>query len=276
MPEGVATYPRWYGTLSGPPAWAVIAGQEIRKTWLGFWGRVVILLALGWSLVQVANLYTLTQGRSPSTIHTVDNFLSFLHLISWASLGVAAVMSGPALLEDARRGALELYLARSITTREYLAGKVVAVFGLSAAVFIACAAIYWLGAMMVVGTQPANWSTIILPAAAYGLVWALVVSGVGLGVSSVARSSVAAALLLFGGFAIGDLLVSDLFASVTNSDAAKLLSPFAAMEQQRTWLFSAKAPFNFPDWWGAVELLVLIGVGWALVAWKHPRIKGEE
>jgi ABC-type transport system involved in multi-copper enzyme maturation permease subunit len=275
VPEGVTGYPRWQGPLSQGPAFPVIVKEEVRKAVRNMWGQLAVGLAFAYAVIYLGSLNTLGQARGESAAHTMDNFLFFLNNLRWASLGIAAIMAGPALLEDHRRGALELYLSRGITRRDYLTGKVVAVFGMSALVMVGPALLYVLGSFLLFKAAPAQFGTAPLGAIVQGLLWAAMVSGLGLGLSGVAKTSRGATLILFGGFAVADVFVSKLLESITRNGVMQILSPFSALAQQNTWLFGTAAPFGFPEWWGLVEWALLTLVGWGLVAWKYPRLAGE-
>ena len=121
MPEGVRSYPRFDGALRARPAFGVIAMQEARRARLNLWSQYAFILIVAYTVVYLGTLYQASQ-RSGDLVHTMDNFLGFVNLLPWGALAVASVMTGPALLEDARHGALELYLSRAVTRADYLAG----------------------------------------------------------------------------------------------------------------------------------------------------------
>jgi hypothetical protein len=239
------------------------------------WVQVALILVLAYAVIYLGSLRSLASARSVASAHTWDNFLGFLNIVRWGAVMVAAVMAGPALLEDKRRGALELYLARAIRARDYMAGKVLAIFSLSALAVIGPGLIYWVGAFFLFDKQPTGWEYVPLGVVGYGLMWAMLVTGLGLGLSSVARSSRAATIALAGAFVVADVVVSNLLAGVTRDENWRVLSPLAALGQQVEWLFpGSKAPFPFPAWWGLLAWVALVGIGWGLVAWKRPRLAG--
>lgn len=275
MPEGVSGYPRWQGSLAGTPPFLVIAGEDIRRALRNVWGQAAFGLAFGLALVNLLQTASLANARGDAAAHTWANFILVLGYLQWAALGVAAVMAGPALLEDSRRGALELYLSRGISRRQYVAGKVLAVFGLTFLAF-AGAALMRVGLSYVFfDVHPTNWHLAFLGSIAHGLLIAYLAAGLGLGLSCLARSSRGATLMLFGGIAVMDIVVSSLLEGVTGDSTLKVLSPLAALGQQSEWMYGQPGPFAFPAWWGLVEILVLGAIGWALVVWKQPRMAGE-
>ncbi|MHB8606018.1 MAG: ABC transporter permease subunit [Thermoplasmatota archaeon] len=275
MPEGAHAYPRWHGRLSGAPRFPVIIAEEVRRAWLDQWARAALILIVGYSALYIGQLYTLSKSGG-SGVHTMANFLQLYDLLRWGALGIAAVMAGPALLEDTRRGALDLYLSRSVTTTDYLVGKVGAVFGLATAAMWAPALVYWLLSFLLFDAQPAHWALVPLTSLAYAAMWGLLVTGLGLGLSAVMKSARAATLVLFAGFAGLDIIVSDLLAAITKNDAVKIVSPFQAMTALSDPIFQAPTSHPFPVWWGLVAWGGLVVVGWGLLAWKRPKLRGEE
>lgn len=275
MPEGLAGYARWQGELARGPMFPVVMSREVRRAWKNVWSFYALILVFAYTIVFVGGLYTAGQTRG-STVHTMDTFLDFLNLVRWGSLAVAAVMAGPALLEDARRGALELYLARAVSRGEYLLGKILAVFGMAFAALAAPGIVYWVASFFLFDEHPKGWLLAPGGIVLYSAMWAVLVAGLGMGLSSVARSSRGATLALFGGLAVVDVLLANLLQAITRAPEAQILSPFSAVAQQAGWIFGATPPFGFPEWWGLAHWAALALVGWGLVAWKHPRIPGEE
>lgn len=274
LPEGVATYPRWDGPLKQGSLFGIVAAQEVRRAFRGTWSLLAIGGGLAWGFASVVELY---QNRNAGdTEFTKDGMLAMLHQLRWFSLAVAALVGGPTLLEDARRGALELYLSRAVTAFDYITGKVVAVVGLSTLTMFVPALAYYVTSFVFFDKQPEGWNTILGGALLYSLLWGLIVSGLALGLSSVGRNSIGTILILFGGFAGLDIIVGQLLSGLTGDEKWQVLSPFASLEQQSKWIFDVAPEYRFPYYWGLLELAVLFVLGWALLAWRHPRIRGEE
>lgn len=276
MPEGVSGYPRWQGSLTGPPGFLVIATEDARRAARSMWGQIALLLAFLMPVIFLIQVNSLAGARGAAAAHTWANFSLLLAQMRWFTLAVAAIMAGTALLDDHRRGALELYFGRSISRREYLLGKVLAVFGTTYGAFVGGTLLYVLGSYALLSAHPAGWERAIPGVFVYGLLWAGLVSGLGLGISCVAKSARAATILLFAGFAVADVFVASLLQGITNVEAAQLLSPFSAMALQSGWLFGQPDPnLTLDPMWGLVLVVVLMAIGWALVLWKQPRLAGE-
>lgn len=273
MPEGTHPYPRWTGALGRAPAFPVIAAQEVRRAVNNQWSRVALTVAFAYVVVYLGSLWA--QTNEPRR-HTWEQYLYFLDVLRWAALALAATMAGPALLEDQRKGALELYLSRAVTRFDHLAGKVLAVLGLTWVAMVGPALLYFGFSFVLFENHPENWNWAWAGALGYTAIWAIVVAGAGLGLSCVMRSSRAATITLFAGLAALDKLVADLLNAITRSGSVQVISPFSALEQQKTWLFLQDAPYAFPWWWGLITLGVVAGLGWALVLWRHPRVAGVE
>lgn len=277
MPEGAHPYPRWEGPMrTGSPV-GIIAMQEVRRTVYNFWSQLVLLLVLAYTIVYLGQLFQAarTAGAAPST-HTLKTYVDFMNDLRFGALAVGGLMAGPALLEDVRRGGLELYLSRAVTRTDYLVGKILAVLGIVTASMAVPAILYWLTTIILFRQHPDDWGLALLGALGYSLLWALFVSGVGLGVSSIARSPLGAALLLIIGTVLLELFVVAFLEPITRQKILQVVSPLTALRAQTDWLMDYKSGVGFEFIWGLLVLGLLIAVGWGLVAWKHPRVRGAE
>lgn len=271
MGEGIEGYPPWEGSLTASHPIPTIIKHEIKRTWEDLFGLIAIVLVAATALFMITSLQV--AGESA---HTLDRAMETLNLLRWGPLGLAAIMAAPALLEDRLHGALELYLSRAMTKVDYLAGKIGAVYGMSALALIGPGLLYWGVSFFLFEQQPDHWMRFPLGLVVYGLIWATFVSGVGLGLASVSESRAGAGLTLFGGVAIADVFISDVLSLVAATDALKVISPFAMLGQQVEWIFQATEPFDFPYWWGLLGLAILSAIGWLLVWRFHPRLEGVE
>jgi hypothetical protein len=264
LPEGVHGYPRWQGTLRSGPAFPTIVAQETRRAFRNIWATYALALVF-----IVALFYA---PRLPSQ-NTLDNFLAAFHTLLWGGVAMAGIIGASTLLEDSRHNALELYLSRGLRMRDYLAGKVLAVFGLTSLAVIGPALLYFVATVMLVEQHPAHWELVPLGVLVEGLLWAGVLTALALGVSCVSRNARAASITLLGSFFIMDVFVSNLLEGITRNAQLQILSPLVSMAQLSPVLFQAGDQL-FPWWWGLAEMLLLLGIGIALVAWKHPRLAG--
>jgi hypothetical protein len=167
-------------------------------------------------------------------------------------------------------------MTRSLDERRYLLGRAGGVLLLTFSVFLVPILLYYLGATIFFRHNPTGWHGDWALGLVYALVWSLLVTGLALGLSAVARSSRGAALILLGGVAGLEIIVSRLLAGLTGNEQLQILSPFAAMDQQGVWLWNLPPPHAFPLWWAVAEIAALLMLGWALVAWRRPRVRGAE
>ncbi|HLE46895.1 MAG TPA: ABC transporter permease subunit [Candidatus Thermoplasmatota archaeon] len=272
MPEGVRPYPRWDGPLATGPRIGVVALDVVNRLRKTMWGQVAILIVLFPLVLSLSQTFS-----DDSDTHTMTSFVELLNNTRWGVLVVAAVMGAPTLLTDMRSGALDLYLSRSVRVTDYLVGKVVAVFSLCTAAMFIPGMIYMAVAAFRYDKHPDGWATAIFGALLYAVLLALMVSGLALGLSGLARNARAATLILGGGFVVLDLVVSNLLENITNDPNLQILSPFAAFQQQSEWIFpDVQSGAEFPLWWGLLEVISLTILGWILLAWRRPRVRGDE
>lgn len=267
MAEAITRYPKWTGALSGAPRILPIAREEFLRIYRNTWTMVAVGVFVALAvLLQVA---TRASG--------LDQLTSSLRLLEWGALGVAAVGAGPALLDDARKGALELYLSRGATRATYLVGKALGVWGIVVLAVLLPGMVYYVSGIFGQDEIPVEWRWAWAGILGHALIWGTVVAGLGLGLSCVMRSSRAASLVLFGAVFGLDVFISTLLAGITRSDFFQILSPIANLAQQNVWLFPGQeAPFDFAWWWGLIVLGGIALVGWGLFVLRAPRVKGVD
>lgn len=279
LPEGVHGYPRWTGTLASRPGVLTIAEEEIRRATNNLWIQMAIVLAAAYAIAAMGQLSSLSRGGAG--VHTVAQFVAFLDLVPWAGLLVAAVMGAPLLLEDQRHGALELYLSRAVTLPEYLAGKILALLGVSTLAVAVPIVVYYLGTLLLFKEHPAGWEWALPGALAWAFLWIVLTCGLALGLAAASRSSRGATIALLGAFAVLDVFVNNLAVGgdrlvdvLIPGGAARIVSPLNAWDAQLEWLVGAAASAGFPSWWGLVEWAALVALGWGLLVWGRPRLGG--
>ncbi len=276
MPEGVTPYPRWGGALATGERWSVVAAEELQRAFRNTWSFLAILAGLAWGLASVIEVAQLKE--TGITVHDPAGYVDMLQQLRLFALAVAVVVGAPTLLEDARRGALELYLTRNLTSRGYIMGKAAAVMGLTTLTMLGPVILYYIATLMFYDQHPDNWhATAVAYGALYSIAWCAMVTGLALGLSCISRSTRAAILILLGGFVGLHILVNDLLAALTNNEQLAVVSPFSAFDAMAPWLFkdAIEAP-AFPALWGAVAWVALTVLGWTLVALRRPRVRGEE
>ncbi len=259
------TYARWDGRATGNPLVAIVV-NAVRQAYDHPWGRLAFIGVFAYGVLYLGSVYSVDSGGSA---HTLANFLDFSNNLRWGVLAIAAIMAGPALLEDAQSGALDLYRSRPVSRAAYLGGKSLAVAGAVFAAYVIPVWLYMAGTWFVFDDHPAGWSTAPFKALIMGLLWAIPISGAAIALSTVARSSLAAGAILFGGIATLDIFVGQLLSAITGTTALNVLSPLAAHAEQATWLYGA--PRGDVDAnWGLVALVVLAAVSWLAVMIRQP------
>lgn len=274
MPEGVRGYPAWEGGLSGAPPLGAIVEDTWRRTWRSTWGMLTLVLVFGYAVLYIGSLYTASQGGG-GQVHTTDRLVGFLAFVTWGGLAIAAVAGAPSLVSDREAGALELYLTRGVTRSQYLVGKALSVLGLTFACVAGPGALYYATSWFVFDTHPEGWAWSILGVLGFGLLAAVVITTLALGLSAALGSARASVLVLLGAFAVLDVLVGDILMLITDNAAMEVASPISALHQQATWLFQVDAPFDFPTWWAGITLALAVAIGLGLLARYRPRVRGE-
>jgi len=273
MPEGVHPYPRWNGRLATTTRVWTVAGGEVDRVRRSTWTSLVFLLGLAWGVASVIELWQLR--RDGTSVHEWAWFVDMLDQLRWFALAFAAAAGGPALLDDLRLGALELYLTRPLTARAYVVGKALALLGMTTAIMVVPSVLYIAASHGLYDDHPERWGRALPMAILYGVAWGILVSGVALGLSAVGRSARAMAIAILGAFVGADIVVGRLLSQLTQDDLFRLASPFESHQALGTFLFPAGVSVPFDPLWGVVVLVALSALGWGLLAWRRPRVRGE-
>lgn len=270
MVDAVQGYPRWQGTLARSPRVFTIMAEELKKIYRDRWTGYVLMGALLAAALSFAS-------RSPLERTQLDEMLNALKYIEWGALGVAALAAGPALLDDRRSGALELYLSRAVRPWEHFAGKALAVWAACVGIVFLPALLYYGSSLLTVENLPEGWGWAWLGLLGHALIWGTVVTGLGLALSCVLKSGRAATLVLFGVVFGLDFVLSNLLEGISQDGRFEVISPLANLHQQNAWLFpDGTAPYGFPYWWGTLVLAGLAVVGWGVAWWRRPRLRGVD
>ncbi len=282
MPEGVLPYPRWEGSTSDRSRIPVMIGNEIRRALWDRWSMIALVVGVGWGLASIIEFYQLRELGNAT--HDYEGLIAMLRQLMWFSLAAAAAVGGPMLLDDSKTNALELYLSRSVTTKEYLLSKILGLGALTVGLLLIPSVLYWGASYVFYDERPDTWGRALLPILGVSFAWGVMVSGLALGFSAMARSAAGAALVLLGGFVTLDLLVDPpgilqrvaTITQLTEDTRFAIISPFSSVEAMMGPLFDTDPIHTFPLSWGIGAWALLTAIGWTLVAWKHPQPKGME
>ena len=283
MTSDLAPYRRFEGDLSTLPRFWVMLEESLRSALRAPWALTALALSLTWGLGSIIEFQGLREAGGTSE-HDGIGFLALLGQLPWFALGVAAAIGGPALAEDKRSGALELYLSRSVGRAEYLGAKALTAFLLTTLSILLPASAYWASSFIFYDTHPAWWGMALLGTAGIALLWGAAASGLALGLSAISRSPAAPALVLLGLFAAIDYIVDPLafvqrmspLTALTDDPRSAAVSPFEWLNAQQSAFLGLDQPPPFPAWWGLLGLASLAVLGWGLVLWRGPRPKGDE
>lgn len=274
MTESVRGYQHWDGTLrSGRPI-GTIMQAELRRLRTNSWAILTAGGGLAWALASTIQLYQFRDAGD--AVHDIAGFTAMLDQLRWFILATAAVLGTPALLEDARLGALELYLSRPLTRWDHVLGKALAVLLVCIGIYGVSIALYTIAAYALFDQQPAGWAWAPATGFLYGALWSILAAGAALAVSCLTRNARAAAAGFFGGAVAIHIASADVLPRLTDNEAVSILSPFSAHAAIQPWLFQGIDAGAFPPWWGLTEILALAVVAWAIVALRHPRLPGVE
>lgn len=244
----------------------------IRSQWALYTMVGILVVALSYVGLQV---YAQEQ-TAPGTGHTMTSYVALMNFLRWGALVMAAVLAGPSLLEDANRGALELYLARPIRHRSYLVAKALPTLLVVILAMWIPALVYYSMSFFIFESNPPGWHWTPLQSLGYSVLWAIPVTGAGFAVSCLARSGMVASIWLVGSVVFLDILVADILAFITDLAGFQALSPSALHAQQSGWIYDIPEPHGFSYWWGLVGLAAIAVAGWSTMAIRYPRLRGGE
>ena len=277
MPIHDLSYQRWSGTPSGRSPVSVLARAQLR---LLVRRRVVRLLLLPASIIftlvwgSMIYLETRLPDSGPlrqiaATVHVdARSFERFLTLQRMVHL-LLCLAAADLLALDRRHRALQIYLARPLRGRDYVAAKAIAIavlLGLmtwAPGLFLVLlktalrADVGWLG------EQP--W----LPAsiAAYSLALVLPFTLLTLAISSLSASPRLAGAQLFA-FVILSNAAAELLSALTRRPAWQLLSLNADLDQVASWLFGDVPRHDVPAWMAGAALGVLSAAAALVLRWR--------
>lgn len=273
LSEGATPYTRWRGAFSPASRLGVVFEGEVQRVLRSGWGLMAVLVGVAIGLAFIGQLF---EFRQAETGLRLGHFEQMLNLVLWGGLAVAVLTGATTLLLDKQSGALEIYFSRSLTPTEYLLGKSLAQFSLSAGVVFVPVLLYVLVGYLLFNEFPDGWGMLIPVGLAVAVGWGLLVTGLALGVSAVGRSTAGTVVLLVGAFAVIEVFLRQLMTWITDNAYVALVSPMAGTQQLTAWLMGRELPYEFGVHWAAAVWLVLVLFGWGLLIWRRPRVRGAE
>jgi ABC-2 type transport system permease protein len=223
------------------------------------------LLALSWIpfLVRVVQIYVVTRFADAQRIAPVDGrlFGDFLNQQLLFTLFLTTFGGAGLIANDLRTGAILVYLSRPLTKADYVLGKLGVLLALNLSVTLVPAVLLYVVGISLAPemllTRDLAW---ILPAILLdGLVMSLVMSLVGLTISSLTKSARVAGL----GFVSVVILLDEVLRILRilwDAKAVRLISPWSDLRLFGEALFGLPGGHDLP-WTLPALALTLLGVG---------------
>lgn len=269
MPIYEQTYRRYEarGPLSAVRFWP-ITREGLRLILVRRW--FLALLALSWLpfLGRVIQIYAFTRFPEVGRVLPVDGRLFGEFLGQQLTLNMfITIFGGSGLIaNDLRTGAILVYLSRPLTRRDYVFGKLSILMALNLSVTLAPGLLLYGVALALAPDQFVKWDLAwIAPAVmALSLIVSLVLSLVGLAISSLSRSARVAGIS-FVGLLLGLNIASTVIRALYDRPEAALLSLNANLKAIGNALFGVvdralTLPVAYP-----AALLVLVSLSCLLV-----------
>ena len=219
-------------------------------------------------LARVIQIYVVTRFPEAGRILPVDGrlFGEFL-LQQWLWMLVITIFGGAGLIaNDLRTGAILVYLSRPLTRRDYVLGKLGVLMLLNLSVTFVPGLLLYLNALALAPDQFVKWDlawigpAIVLQSA----VMSLVMSLVGLAVSSLSRSARVAGIGFFAVVAGLEVARGILYAMYRRPETA-LISFRASLQALATALFGLSERAVSLPWFYPAGLLAVVALGCLLV-----------
>jgi ABC-2 type transport system permease protein len=229
---------------------------------------VLLFVACVPFLARVIQVYVVTRFPEAGRILPVDGrlFGEFL-LQQWLWMLVITIFGGAGLIaNDLRTGAILVYLSRPLTRRDYVLGKLGVLMLLNLSVTLVPGLLLYLIALALAPDQFLKWDlawigpTIVLQSA----VMSLVMSLVGLAVSSLSRSARVAGIGFFAVVAGLEVARGILYAMYRRPETA-LISFRASLQSLATALFGLGERAVSLPWFYPAGVLAVVALGCLLV-----------
>jgi len=279
------SYARWNGSREGPVnAVAVILQAGMRRGVATLFRRkipavLLILTAFGpfvffliaiygryYVLNNAANFGGLAEEMRGSELAQMttangETVYTYMFVFQWAFVLVTCVLLGSGLVaEDRRANALELYLARPVTVRQYLLGKLATIGSFIAMVTVLPTMILLLAALSLSWGEPGEAARVLglmARTVAAGAVWVAVPSMLIVTASCLTERARNAAILWLGVVVMLEFVISNILLEIFDEQSFLLLQPSFSIRQIMTWILGDTVDFNaaVPLWQSVAVLL---------------------
>ncbi len=237
---------------------------------------LLVLAMLAWlpTVARLVQVFVVTQVKAVSEVMSLDAqlFGQFLYWQSYFALLLTLFGASGLIATDLRSGGILVYLARPLTRRDYLLGKLAVSLGLNLGVTLLPALLLYLAALVIAPGVYARWDLAwIAPAiTAASLLLALPLSLAALAVSAMSRSAQFAGLSLLA-LLLGTDLVCLILSTALSWETLPLLSLLADARSLTVGLFGA--PQELP---ALLALLALAFFAAAALAILRVRVRAYE
>ena len=230
----------------------------------------LMLLFASWVLflARVIQIYVFTRFPEVGRILPVDGRLFGEFLIQqWLWLMIITIFGGAGLVaNDLRTGAILVYLSRPLTRRDYVLGKLGVLMLLNLSVTLVPGLLLYLIALALAPDQFLKWDLAwIGPAIVLqSLVMSLVMSLVGLAVSSLSRSARVAGIGFFG-IAVGLEVARGILYAMYRRPETALISFRASLQSLAAAVFGLSERAVSLPWFYPATVLAVVALGCLLV-----------
>jgi ABC-type transport system involved in multi-copper enzyme maturation permease subunit len=277
MPIHDLSYQHWAGEwTSHPYRWWVITRQGIlllakRKSFL-----VILFLSMIPFLVRCVMLYfAVVMGRIQLIRVDERFFENFLTYQLYFFTFIIAIFSGAGLIaNDLKANALQIYLSKAITRRDYLVGKLgVVVFFIALSTLVPGLLLFLLAAAFHSDVQfLRQYSWVVLPIIGYSLIIVFANAFVVLALSSLNRSSRFAGIF-FAAVVFFSQVLYGILSQLLDTKAVAWVSLSNNLTQVGDLLFRTPLGFPMSPWISVLVLAaVMAGSAWII----HSRIRAVE
>ena len=230
----------------------------------------LMLLFASWVLflARVIQIYVFTRFPEVGRILPVDGRLFGEFLIQqWLWLMIITIFGGAGLVaNDLRTGAILVYLSRPLTRRDYVLGKLGVLMLLNLSVTLVPGLLLYLIALALAPDQFLKWDLAwIGPAIVLqSLVMSLVMSLVGLAVSSLSRSARVAGIGFFG-IVVGLEVARGILYAMYRRPETALISFRASLQSMAAAVFGLSERAVSLPWFYPATVLAVVALGCLLV-----------
>jgi len=284
MPIAEQGYTHWGGRfVERRVPWGPITRLGVRMAFKRKFFKLAFALSFMPAVVFAAGIYVserledfqfMFKGRPGSTSFLEVNPLYFKSYFAGDfllfMLVMMMVLGGAGLIaDDLRSNSLQLYFARPIRKRDYLAGKLatagafVLLFTLAPGVLFILLKIVFAGSFKILTAYPWIPAAVVLDS----LLLATFFSAYTLLISSLSKNRRYAAVLLFLGYLFSDLFFG-IFYGIFHNPAFCLLSIKANLQQVAAALFRVPPAFDVPWLYSLLVLAAIVAASAAVLARK--------